>query len=196
MFFVCGVIGVCSVMKSARASRSSSSTFSTPRSSALSGDRNGSNAMTRMRRPTARSATMDPMFPQPMMPSVLPVISTPMKRFFSHLPACVEASAAGISRASANIMAMACSAVVIELPKGVFITITPLRGRRRDVDIVDADAGASNDLQPGRRLKQLGGDLGGRADGEAVIVADDGGELRPCRSRAGNRLRRHVRGRL
>ena len=48
-----------------------------------------------------------------------------MKRFFSHLPAWVEASAAGIWRASANIMAMACSAVVIELPKGVFITTTP-----------------------------------------------------------------------
>ena len=81
--------------------------------------------MTRMRRPTARSATMEPMLPQPMMPSVLPVISTPMKRFFSHLPACVEASAAGISRAIANIMAMACSAVVIELPNGVFITMMP-----------------------------------------------------------------------
>ena len=74
----------------------------------------------------ARSATIEPILPQPMMPSTLPVISTPMKRFFSHLPAWVEASAAGISRASANIMAMACSAVVIELPKGVFITMTPL----------------------------------------------------------------------
>ena len=49
-----------------------------------------------------------------------------MKRFFSHLPAWVEASAAGIWRARANIMAMACSAVVIELPKGVFITTMPL----------------------------------------------------------------------
>ena len=48
-----------------------------------------------------------------------------MKRFFSHLPAWVEASACGIWRASANIMAMACSAVVIELPNGVFITMTP-----------------------------------------------------------------------
>ena len=48
-----------------------------------------------------------------------------MKRFFSHVPAWVEASAAGSSRARANIMAMACSAVVIEFPKGVFITITP-----------------------------------------------------------------------
>ena len=48
-----------------------------------------------------------------------------MKRFFSHLPAWVEASASGSWRASANISAMACSAVVIELPNGVFITTTP-----------------------------------------------------------------------
>ncbi len=125
-FLVLSVSGVWKVIKSARARRSSSSTFSTPRSSARSGDRNGSNAITFMRRPIARSATIEPMLPQPMIPSVLLVISTPLKRFFSHLPACVEASAAGIWRASANISAIACSAVVIELPKGVFITITPL----------------------------------------------------------------------
>ena len=81
--------------------------------------------MTRIFSPTPRSATIEPMLPQPMMPSVLAVSSTPMKRFFSHLPACVEMSAAGICRASANIIAMACSAVVMELPKGVFMTITP-----------------------------------------------------------------------
>ena len=49
-----------------------------------------------------------------------------MNRFFSHLPAWVLASAAGSSRASAKISAMACSAVVIEFPKGVFITTMPL----------------------------------------------------------------------
>ncbi len=48
-----------------------------------------------------------------------------MKRFFSHLPAWVEASACGISRASASIRVTACSAVVIELPNGVFITMMP-----------------------------------------------------------------------
>ncbi len=68
---------------------------------------------------------------------------------------------------------MACSAVVIELPKGVFITMMPLRRRRRDVDIVDADAGAADDLQLGGGGDQLFGDLGRRADGEAVILADD-----------------------
>ena len=38
----------------------------------------------------------------------------------------MEASAAGIWRATANIIAIACSAVVMELPKGVFITTIPL----------------------------------------------------------------------
>jgi hypothetical protein len=48
-----------------------------------------------------------------------------MKRFFSHLPAWVDESAAGRSLANANIRAMACSAVVIELPNGVFMTTIP-----------------------------------------------------------------------
>ena len=43
----------------------------------------------------------------------------------SHLPACVEAFASGICRASAIIMEMACSAVVMALPKGVFMTTMP-----------------------------------------------------------------------
>ena len=54
------------------------------------------------------------------------MISTPMNRFFSHLPAWVEASACGICRAIASISVIACSAVVIELPNGVFITMMPL----------------------------------------------------------------------
>src|SRR5580700_10402446 len=73
----------------------------------------------------ARSATIDPMLPQPMMPSVLLKISVPRNLFFSHLPARVEASASGIWRASESISVMACSAVVIELPNGVFITMMP-----------------------------------------------------------------------
>ena len=125
MLRVWSVRGVCSVMKSARASSWSSSTFSTPISIARSGDRNGSKAMTFIFRPCARSATIEPILPAPIRPSVLAVSSTPMKRFFSHLPAWVEASASGSWRASANISAMACSAVVIELPNGVFITTTP-----------------------------------------------------------------------
>ncbi len=48
-----------------------------------------------------------------------------MKRFFSHFPACVEWSAAAIWRAAAKSSAMACSAVVMELPNGVFMTTMP-----------------------------------------------------------------------
>jgi hypothetical protein len=45
---------------------------------------------------------------------------------------------------------MACSAVVIELPKGVFITMMPRLRGGGDVDIVDADAGAADHLELGR----------------------------------------------
>ncbi len=69
--------------------------------------------------------TMAPMLPAPITPRVLPVSSTPMKRDFSQAPEWVEALAAGIWRATAIIMAMACSAVVMELPKGVFMTMIP-----------------------------------------------------------------------
>ena len=48
-----------------------------------------------------------------------------MKRFFSHFPAWVDALASGICRASAIIIEIACSAVVMALPKGVFITTMP-----------------------------------------------------------------------
>jgi hypothetical protein len=72
---------------------------------------------------------------------------------------------------------MACSAVVIELPKGVFMTMMPAPRGGRNIDIVDADAGAADDLEVGRCSDQLFRDLGGRADGEAVILADDFGEL-------------------
>ena len=74
-------------------------------------------------------------------------------------------------------MAIACSAVVIELPNGVFMTITPFCGRGRDVDVVDADAGAADHLEGLGALQDLRRDLGGRADGEAVIAADDRREL-------------------
>src|SRR5689334_18432263 len=117
-----------------------------------------------MRSPSARSATIEPILPHPTMPSVLPVISTPMKRFFSHLPAWVDASACGISRASASIRVIACSAVVIELPNGVFITMMPL-------------AGAADHFQPCRLLDDLGRGLGGRTDRKAIVMADDLGEF-------------------
>ena len=113
-------------MKSARLSSVSRSTFSTPISTARSSVRKGSKPITFILRPCARDATIEPIFPAPISPSVLPVTSTPMKSLLGHSPAWVRRSAAGIWRASAMIIAIACSAVVIELPNGVFMTTTPL----------------------------------------------------------------------
>ena len=130
-----------------------------------------------MRRPWARSATIEPILPQPMTPSVLPVISTPMKRFFSHLPAWVEASACGIWRASASISVMACSAVVIELPNGVFMTMTPLAVAAGMSTLSTPMPARPITFELLRLLQKLGRDLGGGADGEPVEIADHLGEL-------------------
>ena len=100
-----------------------------------------------------------------------------MKRFFSHLPACVEASACGICRASASISVMACSAVVIELPNGVFITITPLAVAAGMSTLSTPMPARPITLRCLRLLQNFARDLGGRADGEAVEIADQLGEL-------------------
>ena len=72
---------------------------------------------------------------------------------------------------------MACSAVVIELPNGVFITMTP-RAVAAGMSTLSTPMPARPTTFSLRRLlEQLGGDLGRGADGEAVIVADDLGEL-------------------
>ena len=113
------------VIKSASANISSKEARFTPNSLACSSDKNGSKAVTFICRPSARLATIFPILPHPIRPSVLPKTSVPINFFFSHLPACVDALACGISRASAIIIAIACSAVVMEFPKGVFITTTP-----------------------------------------------------------------------
>jgi hypothetical protein len=47
-------------------------------------------------------------------------------------------------------------------------------GGRRQLDIVDADAGAAHRLEPVGAAQKLVGDLGGGSDGEPVIIADAG----------------------
>src|SRR5580704_4520320 len=104
------------------------------------------------------------MLPQPMMPRVFPNISTPRNLFFSHLPARVDASASGICRASDSMSVIACSAVVIELPNGVFITMMPR-------------AGAADHLEAFRPFEDFRRYLGRRADGEPVEAVDRLGKL-------------------
>ena len=130
-----------------------------------------------MLRPSARSTTIEPILPQPITPSVLPVISTPMKRFFSHLPAWVEASACGICARQREHQGDRVLGGGDRIAEGRVHHDDALRGRGRDIDIVDADAGAADHLQVLRLLEDLRRHLGGRADREAVEIADDLGEL-------------------
>jgi len=111
---------------------------------ARSGDRNGSNAITRMCKPCARLATIEPILPQPTTPSTLPVISTPMKRFFSH-----------------------------RIAERRVHHDDALGGGRGNFHIVDADAGAADHFEPGRLLDDLGGGLGRGTDSEPIVIADD-----------------------
>ena len=86
---------------------------------------NGSCAITCICRPSPRSATTRPIRPSPKTPSTWPLSSVPRSFFFSHLPFFIDASAAGMLRASAIIIATASSAVVTAPASGVFITTMP-----------------------------------------------------------------------
>ena len=141
--------------------------------------------MTRICSPSARLATTEPMLPQPMTPSTLPVISTPMKRDLLPL--------AGLRRLVGGGDLPGAGEEHRDGVLGRRDRIAERRvhhddARRRrggDVDVVDADAGAADDAQPAVR----GGDhlrrhLGGGADGQAVELADDSLRASPCRRRA------------
>ena len=125
----------------------------------------------------ARSATIEPMLPQPIRPSVLPLISTPMKRFFSHLPAWVESIGRGKLAGDREHHGDGVLGGRDRIAERRVHHDDALGGRRRDVDIVDADAGAADDAELLGGGEHLVAHLGGGADGEAVIVADHGEQL-------------------
>ena len=63
--------------------------------------------------------------PSPITPSTLLKTSLPCSFFFSQSPDFNVEVPQGMLRVKAIIMAMVCSAVVMTLPVGVFITTTP-----------------------------------------------------------------------
>ena len=177
MFLVCAVIGVCRVMKSARASSSSSSTFSTPRSCARSGERKGSKATTRIFRPM-RAVGDD---------RADIAAADDAERLAGDLDAheAVLFPFAGLGRGvgGGNFARQrehhgdGVFGGGDGIAEGRVHHDDAARRGGGNVDIVDADAGAADDFQVFGAFEDLGRDLGRRADGEAVVIADDRGEL-------------------
>ncbi|MCI1755467.1 MAG: hypothetical protein LKM31_06530 [Sphingobium sp.] len=95
-----------------------------------------------------------------------------MKRFFGHLPACVEAFGFGHlarEREHQRDGVLGGGDRIAERRVHHHHALAP---KRRNIDIVDADPGAADDLQIGRGIEDFLRHLGRAADGKAIIVAD------------------------
>ena len=80
---------------------------------------------------------------------------------------------AGCCATSDIISAIVCSAAAMMFDVGAFATMMPRLRGGRDVDVVDADAGTADRPSSGSALlDQVGGELGGGADQDRVVVAD------------------------
>ena len=86
---------------------------------------NGSCAITFISKACARAATSCPMRPSPTRPRVFDRISDPANFDFSHFPVFIDASAAGIFRASESTRPIASSATLKLLAPGAFMTTIP-----------------------------------------------------------------------
>ena len=117
--------GVCKLIKSDRVSKASISTNSTPSNFALSCVMKGSYPKIFIWKARALSATLEPILPNPMIPSVFSKSSTPMNSFGAHFLFFNAKLACGMFRERAIIKAIVCSAVVIILPSGAFMTMIP-----------------------------------------------------------------------
>jgi hypothetical protein len=95
-----------------------------------------------------------------------------MKRFFSHLPAWVEVGGgqfAGQRQHQRDGMLGGGDGIA----EGRVHHDDAGGGGGGNVHIVHADAGAADHFQVLGRLQHVGGELGGRTNGDAVIIADD-----------------------
>ena len=81
-------------------------------------------------------------------------------------------------RAAASISATASSAAETMLEVGALTTMTPGLGRGLHVDVVEADTGAGDDLEPVGGGQRLGVHLGRGAHQDRVDVGDRGQQLR------------------
>ncbi|MGY3288682.1 hypothetical protein ACVWWP_001749 [Bradyrhizobium sp. LM3.6] len=100
-----------------------------------------------------------------------------MKRFFSHLPAWVEASACGISARQRQHQGDGVLGGRDRIAERRVHHDDALGRGGGNLDVVDADPGAADHLEVGGLLEDLGGRFRRGADRKAVVIADDLGEL-------------------
>ena len=137
----------------------------------------------------ARLATSPPMRPAPTRPSVFPCSSTPLKLLRSHSPARMERSAAGTRRTSASSSANVSSRRGDRVARGRREHRDAPLGRGVDVDRVDADAGAADDLEPLGPRERVARDLRGAAHEHGVDVRHRRGQRVARRARASSPAR-------
>ena len=118
-------LGRCTVKKSASVMRRSISINSIFIARARSSETYGSKAIMRIPKAAARWATSFPIRPSPAIASVLSRSSTPSHLLRSHLPCTSAACAWGTFRATANNIAIVCSAADTIFDSGALATITP-----------------------------------------------------------------------
>ena len=111
------------------------------------------------------------------MPTILSASSTPVYLERFHSPSLRAALAGAMWRAVAMSRPTASSAALHDVGRrGVDDHDAGLR-RGGDVDVVEADAGAGDDLEPRGGGERLGVDLGRGADEDRVDVGDGGQQL-------------------
>ncbi len=96
-----------------------------PSAAARSAEMNGSWAITFISNAWARVATSCPIRPRPTRPRVFDRISAPANFDFSHFASFIDASAAGIFRASDRMRPIASSATLRLFAPGAFMTTMP-----------------------------------------------------------------------
>ena len=130
-----------------------------------------------MPKPRARCATSWPIRPKPSTPSVFSYSSTPESFERSHLPSISDACARGMLRASASSSAIVCSAAVTTLDSGAFATTMPRLVAAGTSTLSTPTPARPITLSRSAALDQLGRHLRGRADQDAVVLADPLDEL-------------------
>ena len=117
------------------------------------------------------------MRPKPSMPSVFSYSSTPLNFERSQAPTVSDAWACGTLRASASSSASVCSAAVITFDCGALATMMPRLVAASTSTLSTPTPARADRLQALGPLEQVGGELGGRADQDAVELADAALEL-------------------